>query len=307
MRYLKEENTLNIPEDFEQAFCKDPALNTDLTQIMLLKHRGIIDKTDIKILEFVYEMKFVTVQQMERFAAFEGVEKDDLEARLSVMYSNSIINKFGFVEEEKYRGKLPADIKLFYCLHTGGKQLLDNFGADDYYDWVVGYNITSPKGVSKTIIASELYLQLYTSNVPFVSHTRRPSYTIKEKSFCGGEEFCMMVNNTPTYYISEVFFASDKQNIVKQKLRNYEGVFSSKGWMRYYKDGNEVPTLLFITEDDDTASQLAGLINEFYRFTGTYLLTTKERILQGITTEGSFLYHDRDINKLKATCLEKLL
>ena len=307
MKFLVEENTLTIPEDFEQTFCKDPFIQTDLTQVLMLKQRGIIDKLDIKILEFIYEMKFLTRQQMERFAEYEGIEKDDLEARLSVMFSNSIINKFGFVDEEHYRGNLPADMKIFYCLHTGGKQLLDAFGTDDYIDWVAGYNISSAKSVGKTLIGAELYLQFYTANAPFVSHTRRPYYTIKDRAFCGGEEFCLKVNNTPTYFISEVFSASDKQNIVKDKLRNYESVFSTKGWMKYYKDGEEIPTLLFITDNDGTASSLAGLINEFYRFSGPYLLSTRERLLSGITEEGSFLRHDKDENRLKKTCLEKLL
>ena len=50
MRYLKEENTLEIPEEFEQSFFKDPFLVTDLTATMMLKSKGIIDNTDIKIL-----------------------------------------------------------------------------------------------------------------------------------------------------------------------------------------------------------------------------------------------------------------
>ena len=139
MEYLKEQNTFDIPESFEQAFFRDPMLVTDLTQVMMLKQRGIIDKTDIKLLELIYELKFCTVQQIGAYADMIGMEKDELDARLAVLFSNTIINKFGLVDEEKYKGVLPGDIKVFYCLHTGGKQLLDAYSGEDYIDWVPGY------------------------------------------------------------------------------------------------------------------------------------------------------------------------
>lgn len=308
MLYLKETNTLNIPEDYNQSFCKDPMIVTDLTQVMMLQNRGVIDKTDIKILEFIYEMKFVTKQQMDVFAEHIGLEKDDINARLTVMYANTIINKFGFVEEEHYKGKLPEDIKLFYCLHTGGKQLLDAFIVDDYIDWVPGYNITSPKGVMKTLVSGELYLQFLLSSAPLTGHTRSPRYAYKDRVIKGGNDYCLTINDKPTYYISEIFFASDKSSTVKNKLMDYEAFFSnSKGWQKYYKDGGVVPTLLFITDDDSTASQLAGLINEYYRFNCPYLFSTKDRLLKGITTVGSFFYHNKEENRLMQTCLDKLV
>lgn len=307
MKYLKEDNTLNIPEEFEQVFFKDPALVTDQTQVLLLKQKGIIDGKDIKILEYIYEMKFPTQNQMERLAEYMGIEMDDFFARLSIMFSNGLINKFSFVDEERYRGKLPEDTKVFYCLHTGGETLLNSFVEEGFVDWVPGYNITSAKSVAKTVIASELFLQLLLGDVPLVSHSRRPRYTIKERIFTGGDEFCLKGEDIPHYFISEIFFASDKQNIVRQKLSNYEGLFSTKGWMRYYKDGEKVPVLIFVTEDDETASSLAGLIAEFYRFTGKYLFTTKERVLLGVNEEGGFLYHDKDENRLRKTCLREYM
>lgn len=307
MEYLKEQNTFDIPESFEQAFFRDPMLVTDLTQVMMLKQRGVIDKTDIKILELIYELKFSTIQQLETYANMIGMEKDELDARLAVLFSNTIINKFGLVDEEKYKGALPGDIKVFYCLHTGGKQLLDAYSGEDYIDWVPGYVFSGAKGVIKIILAGELYLQFIKSNKEFISHVRKPHYNLKNAEFFGGDEFCLKINNKPTYFISDIFLASDKNNVVKQKLRNYETVFASKGWKRYYLDGEKIPTLLFITENDGVASSLAGTISEFYHFPGPCLFSTKDRLLRGITTEGSFFYHDRVENKLRKTCLEALV
>ena len=306
MEYLREMNTFDIPESFEQAFFRDPMLVTDLTQIMMLKQRGVIDKTDIKILDFIYELKFATIQQLERFAETLLMDKEELEARLSVLFSNTIINKFGLVDEEKYKGPLPEDIKAFYCLHTGGKQLLEAFSGMDFIDWVPGYVFAGAKGVAKTILAGELFIQFYMSNKEFVSHVRRPYYNLKNAQFYGGDEFCLKINGKLTYFISDVFFASDKNNIVKKKLGDYSTVFASKGWKRYYKDGEDIPSLLFITDDDTVASALAGTINDLFVFPGPCLISTKERLLSGVTTEGSFLYHDKTENKLRKTCLEVL-
>ena len=44
LRYIKEENSINIPEDFEQTFFKDPFVTTDLTATVMLKSKGIIEE-----------------------------------------------------------------------------------------------------------------------------------------------------------------------------------------------------------------------------------------------------------------------
>lgn len=307
MEYLREKNTYDIPEHFEQAFFRDPMLVTDLTQVMMLKQRGVIDKKDIKLLEYIYELKFSTIQQLERLADFLEMDRDELGARLEVLFTNTIINKFGLVEEERYKGALPDDIKVFYCLHTGGKQLLDAFSGEDYIDWVPGYVFAGAKGVVKTVVAGELYIQFLMSDRELISHVRKPHYSLKNADFFGGDEFCIKINNRPCYFIGDVFCASDKNNVVKQKLRNYETVFASKGWKRYYIDGKEIPTLLFIADNDEVAGYLAGTIKDFYRFPGQCLISTKERLLMGVKREGSFMYYDKDINKLRGTCIEALI
>ena len=93
MKYFpKNENAFNVPEDYEQAFFKDPMLTTDLTASIMLKTKGIIDKTDIRILKYIYETKFCTGDQLMRFCKYKGIEEDEVEARLNIMFTNTLIN-----------------------------------------------------------------------------------------------------------------------------------------------------------------------------------------------------------------------
>lgn len=301
MRYLKEENTLEIPEGFEQSFFKDPFLVTDLTATMMLKSKGIIDNTDIKILEYLYEVKFCTKEQIRRWAKYEGLEDDDLFSRLNTMFINTIINKFGFVDEENYKGKLPPDIKVFYCLHDGGKHLLDQYSGEDWIDWQAGYVTTHSKNVLKSLISAELYTQLYTSSLPLVFHNRRPLFIIKIDRFWGGDVFCIKRGEETHYYVCDTFLSSDRTNMVRSKLRNYESVFTTNIWKSNFKDCGTTPHLIFITDDDNSAGALAGEIAPF-KFQD-FLITTKDRILTGINTEGSFLSFNREKNTLDLTAL----
>ncbi len=301
MRYVKEENTLSIPEDFEQTFLKDPFITTDLTATIMLKSKGIIDKVDIKILKYLYETKFCTREQFERWAKYEGLDADELWDRIDVMFKNTIVNKFGFVEEENYKGKLPDDIKLFYCLHDGGKHLLDNFSGEDFIDWQAGYNVTHPKNVLKSLISAELYTQLYTADSPLVFHTRRPLYNIKMDRFFGGDAFCVTKGEETHYYICDTFLSSDRTNMVRNKLRNYDSVFSTQIWKKTYKDCGTTPHLIFITDDDGAAGVLASEVAQLR--ISDFLISTKDRILTGINTPGSLLRLNKEQNQLELTAL----
>ena len=305
MKYFPEEekDSLEIPENFEQAFFRNPFLTTDLSRTVALKTKGLIDNTDIKILSYIYETKFCTKSQLKRFADYSGIEEDDLNARLEVMFSNTIINKFGFVDEENYKGKLPDDIKVFYCLHDGGKHLLDNFSGEDYINWEAGMVVCHSKIVTKTLISSELYTQFLLASSPLVFHTRRPLYTIKSDRFWGGDDYCLSKGETPYYYICDTFLASEKANTVRNKLRSYESVFSSQIWKRYYVDGGQAPVLIFVTDDDTSAGALAGQIKTYFRFPNGYLITTKSRLLSGVNTPGAFLYYNKEQDCLNPTNL----
>lgn len=302
MRYLKEEDTLSIPEDFEQAFFKDPFVTTDLTASVMLKAKGIIDKTDINILRYIFETKFCTGKQMAAWAAYEGMEEDELCDRLEILFANTLINKFGFVDEDNYRGPLPADIKVFYCLHDGGKHILDNYSGEEFIDWQAGYNTTHAKNVLKSLISAELYTQLYTSpSSRLIFHVRRPLFFIKMDRFWGGDTYCISKNDETHYYICDTFLSSDRTNMVRNKLRNYESVFSTNIWKSTYRDCGTQPHLIFITDNDEAAGILAGEVAQT-KLTG-YLITTKERLLTGITTPGSFLTLNKERNTLDLTAL----
>lgn len=301
MKYVKEENTLNIPEDFEQSFFKSPYITTDLTATVMLKSKGIVDNVDIKILYFLYETKFCTKDQIRRWAKYEGIEDDELFDRLNMMFSNTIINKFGFVDEKNYKGQLPPDIKVFYCLHDGGKHLLDNFSGDDFIDWQAGYNVTHTKNVIKALVSAELYTQLYTSGAELVFHTRRPLFIIHVDRFFGGDTFCIRKDNETHYYICDTFLSSDRTSLVRNKLLNYESVVTTKIWRRNYRDYGTTPHLIFVTDDDNSAAILAGEIGELK--CNDFLVSTKDRLLSGIGTNGSFLAFNKESNELYPTSL----
>ncbi|MBR5178525.1 MAG: hypothetical protein IKW90_06970 [Lachnospiraceae bacterium] len=300
MKYFpKNENAFNVPEDYEQAFFKDPMLTTDLTASIMLKTKGIIDKTDIRILKYIYETKFCTGDQLMRFCKYKGIEEDEVEARLNIMFTNTLINKFGFVEEENYRGSLPDDIQIYYCLHDGGKHLLDNFSGEDFIDWQAGYVVCHVKNVVKTLIGAEFYTQFYTAETPLVYHTKRPTYSIKSDRFTGGDVYSMSKDGVPYYYAVDTFLSSDRTNMVRNKLRGYESVFNTQIWKRYYVDGGQPPILIFVTDNDKSAAALTKEISSQFRFGNGFLISTKDRLLTGLTKSGSLLIYNSEKNSLE--------
>lgn len=292
MKYIKNRaNYIAIPDNFHQRFFHDPNSQTNLTQIVNLKYTGVLDDSSIKILEFIYDVRFATLEQIEMFCGIKEIEY--LEERLNTMFKAFAVNKFGMVDIERYANKLPPDAKAYYCLGYAGMQLLQQFSGRDYIDWEPGKTIQGARNISKHLFSTEIYLHMLSCGVPLINTEYKPEFSVNKSTLrpMYGYSF-KLKDGSIDYILTDIMYASDKISDIRYKLRLYEGLLTSNLWGKYFPDASRQPMMVIYTEDDATALALAREIS-----TGTklsvYLLSTMERTINiNMFETGAFLRYD---------------
>ena len=293
MRYIREsEQYVTVPDGYEQTFVNPNFATVSKNAVMKLKENGMIDNDDIEIVLFVYNMTVVTKEQVERYCKHRGIENGA--DRLDSLCQSACLNKFFLTTEPKYRGTMPADIMYFYCLQTGGTYLLKQFKCMDMLEWGQGDNLMCSRLVGKYVLSTEMYLEMLTAPKALIVYNKSPFYVFPNYTLRAGAIYGFRASSGAMDYLqTDVIRSSEDILDVREKLRRYESLVTTKYWKRYYNDADNVPYLLLVTDNDDTAYSLAKEIT-----TGThihkFLISTDERILRGVRSEGSVLEYDEN-------------
>ena len=270
---------------------------------MKIKESGQIDNSDIDILEFVSEMGVVTKEQIKRFCIKKGIENG--EDRLAPLCNACCLNSFVLTTEAKYKGKFPPDIMRYYVLHAGGAYLLERFKGIDMLNWTQANNVMCSRLVGKSILNTELYLEMITQNKPLIYYDKAPIYDFAHNvALRGGAVYGFRAGDGSVFYLlTEIIRSSEKTKTIRQRVRNYETLVGTKYWRRYYNDSKEAPVLLFLTDNDDVAFSLAREIRDSTKLS-TFMMSTDERILKGISNEGSIFIYDRETDTMNESKIE---
>lgn len=301
MKYVRNgKNYISVPPTFSQKFRRDNFQITNLTQITAMLFNGVIDKKDIDIVSFLYDVKFATIEQVLRFCDIKAIEEG--ENRIKNLFSCAVINKFAFVEGESYtEGKeLPGDAKEYFCMGSGGKQLLQQYSGLDYIDWEPGSNCQCAENVCKALLGAEVYLDMMSlKDVKLLDYERKPYFIYKMGVLVANAVYSFkMKDGTVDYIITDVIKSYSSISDIRQKLRDYDSLLRTNIWRRYWPDAIRQPMLFLFTDDDATALALAREINLGTKLK-TFLISTEERLInRGIAGEGTFLRYEPESDSM---------
>ena len=300
MKYIRENaQYVTVPDGYEQTFVHPNFTTVSGNAIMKLKEDGTIDNDDIEIVAFVYGMRVVTKQQVVRFCQLKAIENG--EERLESLCSIACLNKFFFTTETKYRGTMPADMMYFYCLQTGGTYLLKQFKCVEMLDWTQADNCMCSRLAGKYVLNAEIYLEMRLAPKALLLYDRNPFYMFTHYYLFGGAIYGFRAQNGSMEYLqTDIIRTTEDIKDVKEKLRRYESLLVTKSWRRYYHDSEKAPTLVLFTDNDDAAYSLAKEVYDSTKIRNL-LVSTDERILRGIRSDGSFLIYDEEEDALLET------
>ena len=298
MKYVKNsENYIRVPENYNQCFIRDNFAPVNKNVVMQMKTSGVIDNDDLKIVEFIYRVGFATLEQLVRFCEIKGIIEP--KSRINSLTRNMIMSDFVFTDIENYKGAYPPDIKPFYCLQEGGRYLLEQYADFSLVEWEQAYNCRSSRNVGKAIILTEIYLDLAISKQNLLFYTRNPFYVFKKYSLKGGATYGFTTNNGSIYALVDIIRQSETLDGIREKLRRYESLLSTKIWKHYYYDSKETPMFIVVTDNDETALALAREIA--VTKIPAFLVSTDERLLRGASEMGAFLKYNQDEDVLYET------
>jgi hypothetical protein len=281
---------------YQQYFIYDNFATTPKDPVMQLYYSGHIDREDIKILDFIYETRFSLQEQLVRFCDINGIENG--KERVNIMYTHGLINKFFIASytENKALVQAPRDGLYIYCLRRGGKYLLDEYSNRLFVEWDAGRNITQLKNIENQIILNEIYLDTISSKAKVNSWFFNKEFYLREKVIKANLSFNFQLpDESREYLLYDIIRKEDNIEDVQIKIRRWEEyLVTTKFWMRSFIKTNKYPMLVFVTDDDETASALAETISLTSKMK-IFLITTFDRTMnKALNDSGRFLKYSND-------------
>lgn len=290
------------PNGMQQIFLHNPKSQVNKENTISLYVEEKIDDNDIKIIDFVWKLAFCTKEHIHRFALSNNIE--NLDKRLDMLFTHHLVNKFYLCKDKHPTEKAAPDAEMIYCLAEGGKQIIENF-CDDYISWGVNKIAMSSNIISKTLIDTELYLDIiYNTKGYHVEHDKMPSYYLSTKNFTLASHYRFVLESGNFYMITEVIRSTDDILKVRPRLQLINSLLAKQNWRKYYPDTKNVPMLIVVVENDEHAYQIAQEITQTTEIkTENFRITTSERMRSGISNEDSFLVYDKSTEALYPTSI----
>lgn len=299
MKYVKQsKNYITIPDNYEQTFVNSNFAVINENSVVLQKYNGNIDNEDMTLIKFIHDMVIVTAEQIERFCKIKDITEGL--KRTENLITSAVLNKFFLTDEVKYTGVLPDDIRMFYCLQDGGRILLEKYREMDLVDWTQAKNCMSSRGIHKTLINTELYLEMLSIKEKFFSFEKTPYFPMSSSTTLrAGASFGLKTENGNVYLLSDCIKKNEDIASLKERFRRYETLIKTRRWKRFYHESFKRPVVCFIVDSDVFALAVGREISETAPNLLNYIcFTTPERLLRGIQNENSALEYDANSDAL---------
>lgn len=303
-QYIKMNSTIgerNKKAYYYASFNSDNFARAPKTPIMELKQEGSFDEADIDLIDFVYTVRFCTEEQLIRYGRYKGYE--DIENRIALLVGAGVLNSFFETMLNPKDGiiRKPDDAKRYICLKVAGEYLLREFSPRKIIEWEPGDNITHIKNIENQEIFNEFYLDVLTSNkVKITNLWLHPEYSMREKKLpaLGHIGMTRTTEQDKEYMVFDAIRIEDNPDDVQEKILRWEDYFiNTKSYLRIFGASKRLPTLVFITDNDQAAVRLAGMISR----TGlvSSLITTFNRIqYYQLSDMGKFLKYKEEDQQL---------
>lgn len=267
MVYIKKNETLkeeNLGVNLYQAFLRKPLINTNRSVIMELIENRKVDVLDVELLKFVYSVSTCSMVQLEKFAQMKGIK--NLDARLPILLDNLLLNCFILVDDPKYKGAFPPDAETYFCIHSGGKQMLEKLSDIKLIDWESADQYFSFKKVIKLCAVAEITLRVMNMKVK-TEVTPFPRFRVSVQNTSGKSLSALSTyrivlgDDEEENVIVDTFFDSDNKFVCTENISLYSQLLATNTWKKYYGKVKNVPILFIITLTKESALDYAKTLN----------------------------------------------
>ena len=302
----KIEELRDMPNSYKQVFQNTFTNSVDKTKIVSAKYNDAITDRDVMIVEFLFNFRFATINQIYKYLELKEVLEEDttpssLKVRLDKLVKMyKILNKFVLSPYDS-AGFDSNDLE-FYCLDLGGQFLLYNFtdqSETNICNWrPKTANLHTASTVYRDIRIVEFYLKLFEvfqDGLVYFKPYKRMTYDKKQVTvtfdFCVDKDQC----EDYQYFIGEMVTDEDLVGTrFGESADALEQIVSTNTWKKYYST-DRPPVIFFFADDDDSAAEIAEKIS--LRQVDKYRITTIDRVQGDLST--AFMVYDKDSQRLK--------
>ena len=306
--YLKmSDKYQTIPAGYNQRFQYPITGKIKNSEIAKMINRGDLDKVDVLIAEFLYDVKFASYNQILRFLSScikqERIQVSDARRNIIKLMRSRIINRFYLSTEEQSKYsylEYPKDAMSIYCLDIGGKYLLDSFSDRNGFDWNLDEVVKGSDKVAKSIVATEFYVSLNENLGGKLNYFKALTpFRIPQGNFRNTFSFSLRIDDKNRYFIGQIIRKEETLSEVRDNLLKYESRLTTNSYKKYYNDSESEPILFMISDDIGFLHQLAKEISEItkitkIRYSTEEIITTKE-----LDEEGVFFEYVKETDKLE--------
>ncbi len=286
-----------IPTVYRQNFrYQFSVTGVSKNEIIRLRNSGQLTDRDVEIAKFLFSHTFATAEQIGDYLNGTG---EKIRNRLEELVKKRVLNSFFLSEiEMKLTQK---DALIVYCLDFGGKYLVSSYGGEDTSDWYSTVNMKGSDLISKDLIATQFYVNLYKSSKQNLKNFKaNPQMKVANKYVSPLFEFALDVNFSRKYLIGEVVLDGEEALEFRDQILKLEGLLTTNAWRKYFVDVEEPPILIIVAENDLVARNAAAIVNRATEIENRkILLTTIDRMEKVFYEKGTFLIYDPNSNKMK--------
>ena len=302
--YLKERTDI-YPDGYEQLFfyTPSPTLSVSMATIVSLIQKKQIRKSDIELISFLYEFTMASVEQLALLFDPEQDEQN-MKSTLDKLVKMRILNKFCLAEDEKVYND---NAYIIYCIDKGGAELLKHYqNGEDYNNFRIEKMVLPTLKVWKHLVVVDFYIRLLESCPnKLMMFQVKPTVPLGKQRIVPHFGLCVNHNDEDKFFVGDVVFATDVSVMATRSERFVEKAVQLENLLctNVYKKcfGYTVPpTLLIITEDEETLARVADIISTTNIGNCTqYRLTTPERLKKNLGEKGVFVaYKDEKLVSL---------
>ena len=295
--YLKDAEKVQIMPQMKQTFKNAFTLQIGKNEIIKMKNTGVITDRDLKIVQFLFNHRFATANQVYEFLG-EDKNKPNIKMRLEKLINYRVLNKFTLSEFPM--DEVPEDSYQIYCLDLGGLFLMASYTKEDTSDWFTTINMKGSEVIDKIITTVDIYLRMRdTLGDNLIAFKVEPIYTVNKKNIVPTFEIVIKDNaGAYKYFICEVVKNYDFPVYLREKALKYESLLTTNSWKKYFYDVTVAPPLLVFAEDDRLALDSAIAFSEMTEIE-SFRLSTEDRVKKTLYELGAFLKYDPQTKSLK--------
>lgn len=288
-----------LPSGFKQKFKYEPTDTASVSRKRLIElvQRGVITKTDLRIMEFFYKFTISTPELVEKAL---DIDEKTFKEHANKLIQNRILNRFVLFNEE-FEKEAPKDVKTFYCCDMGTPLLLACFKpGEDFDNWrITDTVICESSRVERYLMVIEFYLELKKScGDRLLMFETRPRLSAGRVKVTPNAVFCVEHAGAKRFFVLEAVREDDlftvDGNRFGAKLSSLESLLSTDAWHAYYMT-DETPVLLLMGDTEKAMQQIGEMAAQSKL--EAVRLTSSERIENGLGASKVFAKYDAEKKK----------